>query len=353
MTDRIYCVSSALSLGCTFLDWSLLYLSGQQEFFNVRESSFVAVSRDPLLLDNSTPNAHGHKKNCPSGKVQAIEYANILKEKSDGCNIFSMYLLPLHFDLCCKNLGISISNLSQSNKLKLIRKHQKNDYLDMLDSISLGSDIPVIYVWYDRKFLGYHWQYRSADRKLTSAEKPESIQDQINEQQEIFFGSSQTAWKNQGLTESWDTRERMALDLRPFDPHWSQDLIPSSGIDISVHCFDLWSDTESVITDIMSKLNIGIKSDMVGSWRPIAEKWQAVQHKNMEFSNRLSEILDSIINDKDYTLPDLSLYQEAIVQHCLIYQHDLNFKTWGLEKFPANARDLHRLLEPNIHHINA
>jgi len=60
MTDRIYCVSSALSMGCTFLDWSLLYLSGQQQFFNVKEFSFVAVNDNPLLLDNSTPNAHGH-----------------------------------------------------------------------------------------------------------------------------------------------------------------------------------------------------------------------------------------------------------------------------------------------------
>ena len=58
-------------------------------------------------------------------------------------------------------------------------------------------------------------------------------------------------------------------------------------------------------------------------------------------------------NDYDYALPRLTLKQESIIQHCLIYWHNLNLKTWGLTHFPNNARLLHQLLEPNIHTVTA
>jgi len=340
-------------MGCTFLDWSLLYLSGQQQFFNVKEFSFVAVSDNPLLLDNSTPNAHGHKKNHPSGKNQTIDYAKQLKTKSDGINVFSMYPMPLYFDLCCQDLGFLPTELGQTDRFKSVTDYQKHDYLDMLRSISIDQDIPVIYVWHDYKSLGYHWTARALDHYLVSNEKPSSLQDLIDEHQKIFFQKSVLAWRDLGLNAPWDQREQLALDIRPFEPHWSQDLIPTVGVDIAVNCLDLWTDTESIITDIMTRLRIDVSYNRSKTWRPIADAWRGIQQKNLEFFKNLTTILDSIINDRDCALPELSFYQEAIVQHCLIYQHNLNFKTWGLCKFPANAQDLHRLLEPNIHCINA
>ena len=35
----------------------------------------------------------------------------------------------------------------------------------------------------------------------------------------------------------------------------------------------------------------------------------------------------------------------------LIYKYGLNLKTWQLEKFPNNTKQLHELLEENIHPI--
>ena len=45
----------------------------------------------------------------------------------------------------------------------------------------------------------------------------------------------------------------------------------------------------------------------------------------------------------------MDLWQEAIVQHILIYKYNLNLKNWQLKKFPDNTQDLHKLLETNIH----
>ena len=48
---------------------------------------------------------------------------------------------------------------------------------------------------------------------------------------------------------------------------------------------------------------------------------------------------------------ELDIMQEAAIQRELIYKYNLNFKTWQLEKFQS-TRQLHALLEPNIHSLN-
>ena len=50
----------------------------------------------------------------------------------------------------------------------------------------------------------------------------------------------------------------------------------------------------------------------------------------------------------DLTRFDLDVIQEAFIQRELIYKHNLNLKTFQLEKF-INTQQLHNLLEPNIH----
>lgn len=76
-----------------------------------------------------------------------------------------------------------------------------------------------------------------------------------------------------------------------------------------------------------------------------------MQNDALKFYRSLSHIVECIVQGGYYELPALSLEQEAIIQHCLIYQHNLNIKTWQLEKFPSNTIRLHQLLEPNSHSL--
>jgi hypothetical protein len=89
------------------------------------------------------------------------------------------------------------------------------------------------------------------------------------------------------------------------------------------------------------------------SWLAVYNKWQKLHLEILEFTFNYQHIVDAIVNDWYYELNDLSFEQEIVIQHCLIYQHGLNLKTWGLEKFPANTKELHQLLEPNIHKIDS
>ena len=86
-------------------------------------------------------------------------------------------------------------------------------------------------------------------------------------------------------------------------------------------------------------------------WLPIYQQWASRQLKILDFCHEVSHIIDSIVNNWDYQLGDLSFEQEVVIQHYLIYKHNLNLKTWQLEKFPSNTKDLHKLLETNTHSV--
>ena len=70
----------------------------------------------------------------------------------------------------------------------------------------------------------------------------------------------------------------------------------------------------------------------------------------MLFVAYFDKIINYIIEGYELNLDkfNLDLVQEAAIQHELIYKHNLNLKTWQLTKF-TNTRQLHNLLEPNIH----
>ena len=85
-------------------------------------------------------------------------------------------------------------------------------------------------------------------------------------------------------------------------------------------------------------------------WLPVYYQWQKVQSNSATFSIELEHIVNATVNGWYYPI-DLTLYQEAVVQHCLIYQHNLNIRNWELSKFPNNTQELHKLLEANTHSI--
>jgi hypothetical protein len=71
----------------------------------------------------------------------------------------------------------------------------------------------------------------------------------------------------------------------------------------------------------------------------------------LNFCWNIDNICESIVNNYylDIGAYNLDFWQEAILQHILIYKYKLNLKNWQLEKFPTNTQALHKLLEPNIH----
>lgn len=341
-------MTSARSLGCTFLDWSLHWLSGADQIFSVKEKEWVDIVQNPLQSDQCS-NAHKHKKNHYSGwHANKVVVESLLNQP--GFKGRSFYPFPLHLDQCCDKLGYSIDDLENQDIMKSIMEYQKQDYVDLLQWVAEEKNIPLIFVGFDRSVQGYKWQLRSLRSFVTSDKEHTNDDGFWEEYQNIYFSSSMKKWESLHLTEIWDVRERMALDLRPFD------IDPYDNLSLTcphhwINCQDLWFDTERSIKSIMDFLDLKLVDDRYRSWLPVAKQWQTMQNDVLKFYRSLQHIIDSIVQGGHCDLPDLTLNQESIIQHCLIYQHGLNIKTWQLKKFPSNTKELHNLLEPSIHTV--
>jgi hypothetical protein len=175
-------------------------------------------------------------------------------------------------------------------------------------------------------------------------------QDQIRERLDfLFFKQSQQDWQNLGLNNVWDQRERRALDIRPFDiQNFDVNLPPTA---LTINAQDLWYHGDVEMIKILEYCQLPVDSTKLDQWHSVYHAWRKIQLDTLSFQTSYQDILKAIVNG--YHLPiELTFDQEIVIQHCLIYQYNLNLKTWGLEKFPNNAFELHQLLEPNIHKVS-
>jgi hypothetical protein len=344
VNPKFYAVTSATSLGCSFLDWSIQWLTGQDQVLVAHRTAWQPITADPVSADQL--NAHGHPRNHPSGLLQTQACVAQMRTVT-GVGLASLYPFPLHVDLCCQDLGLDIQHLAQN--LPAVMRYQHKDYQHSLEWLVEQAGMPVIYVAPDPAVIGHRWTRRAQHRMWTHDQEPQSASDLDQEYQEVFFAGSQHEWQRLGLTEIWDQRERMALDMRPWDPHWSDAWRPEGVHEIG--CQSLWFDTEQVLRDLLPRLALEIMPARLAPWRVVLSRWQHIQRRALEFPEALPRIVEAIVRGRSHALPKLSLVQEAIIQHCLIYQHGLNLRTWNLREFPRDARQLHLLLESNIHPI--
>lgn len=347
--DKTIVITSNRGVGCTFLDWSILYLSGQDDYYLVKEKKYVPITHDPINNDKVS-NAHNHIKNHPTGSNNALRMIQHLEQLSiDQSKIKTIYPFPLHLDKSLQSLGISLEDFKLDQSLRdKTKQFIFDDYRALLDQcLDLG--LPLIFVEANPDPIGYYWHIRVLGRMQSSDRRAEDIDDLHQEMIDLWFNEShkQPSFSSNHI---WDQREKLALDLRPF----SKDAFfkfgsrhPYKHID----CQDLWNMPYDVISECFDYLNLKIQKDRRDHWNSIASIWQKMQHQNLKFYHQLDHIVDAIVNGWYFPLPRYDIRQEAIIQHCLIYQHNLNIKTWNLESFPDNTQKLHALLEPNIHKV--
>ena len=106
---------------------------------------------------------------------------------------------------------------------------------------------------------------------------------------------------------------------------------------------------KDTILNLLGYLGLPVEVNRLDHWSKVYLQWQAAQAKILKFSWNLDRICKCIVDNLYYDLSsyNLEFWQEAIIQHIMIYKYNLNFKVWQLEKFPSNTQDLHALLEPN------
>jgi hypothetical protein len=329
--------SGGKQVGCTFLDWSIYFLSGQTEHFNVESEKWAPLTNNPL----QDITAHGHPKIRSYGVNRTQK---IISKIQDLPGLSSFYMITPPIAEAAKELSIDRQTITvdQWNSIADYTVEFYNKSLDLASK----QGVKIIFVSLDDnlkifantlRYLGkMPFENRYADTK-------EEITDSFDR---LFFKDSVDTWKNLGLDTIWDKRERMALkqnffDYNPinaeldFDHYW-------------IDAQNLWHNGERELPKIMSWLGLQLNPDKFEEWKPIYRKWQEIILDTLQFQYNYKHIVDSIVNNWSYPI-DLTFEQEAFIQHCLIYQHNLNLKTWQLEKFPNNTQELHKLLEPNIH----
>jgi hypothetical protein len=346
--NKIVCCTSHGSVGCSFLDWSINYLSGATTFLSYEQGKKINLVDNPL----TSTNAHRHKKNHPSGYVETKQYIEYLKSLCCNHNdIIFIYPQALRGANVLKKLALDIQNITPENLIQ-INQHIAEDFESMMQYLdhqgadiiflSVDSDIPL-YFMTPRSFMNVK-QFEDCENFIKS---PSELTDHHNK---IFFKNSVHKWNELGLTNIWDQRERMAIDHRPFNKigaHMPQQL---SVTNLKINCTEFWYNGDTVIKKIMNWLNLDIDQLRFSQWKLIFNTWQKIQLDALEFQLRYKDIVDAVVSGKSMHI-NLTFEQEIVIQHCLIYQHNLNLKTWNLTKFPDNTLKLHKLLEANIHPV--
>lgn len=328
------CIFSGRSIGGTFLDWSVHFLTGQTQYFSSKQNQFIPLSRTPVSVDQQ--NAHGHLKNHPTGADETKKYL-------DNCNsatgLYSLYAFPCHNSKIIERYNIVPvkENVDQINQQKLDDTNAMFSVLSTHGSATIHlageSTVPLYFL-------------NSRDNKfMFETGNPASADEHKNEFESLFFSDSVDQWNATGLTDTWDIRERSALNIRPLDPIHEYH-IPHPHL--RVDCREFWYNGSRVINRVMDYLKLRIVPDKFEQWQEIHHQWSKVHTGAMEFVYNCDHIVSAIINNWDYPI-NLTFEQEVVVQHFLIYKHGLNLKTWRLEKFPNNTNQLHHLLEDNIH----
>jgi len=324
MTSKVVCVTSIGQVGATFLDWSLHWLAGHNDIYNIDQQAWLEVPAMPLTQDN----AHSHPKNHPAGHGEVLYTVNCLQQLPTD-TFHSCYASPLDSYSTAQTLGITDQQLHNPNILQWLQTTVDLDYAQIFKSTHQQ---PIIYIHADSRHSLY--QLLSMSRAKENG----------------YMGFHQWYFQHDAKSTQhvWDQREMLALDLQ-ITQHLENPYIDFTAPHLRVNAEELWYQPRDVVHRCFEYIKMPMDNTRWKHWKTVANQWQQIQMPLLKFCRDIEHIVTATVNSWDFPLPELSLLQEAVIQHHLIYQHNLNIRNWQLETFPDNTNKLHKLLEPNQH----
>lgn len=314
--------------GGTFLTWSLHFLAGHTQYFSVKKNIWTDLVDNPL----TDKNAHGFTPNQPLSYTEFQSYT----DKLLNCQTPNFHTVYFH---------------------NFLEYPYSADYLETkkaIDEIVTISDKKIVLTNQLKNSL---YEISFYNRSSSNSFKDPSIQnlsdqEKLNDFVEYFFKDSLAQWQELGLTNSWDQREFLALNYRHRADSISP-LIDLSTPHYSIDCLEWFNTADSLVLDLFDYLEVKIDNGRFAQWNEMYQAWRKIHYSRLNFLWCFDKIIDYIIHGKYMDLQrfNLDICQEAVIQHELIYKHNLNLKTWQLEKF-TNTLQLHKLLESNIHDLS-
>jgi len=301
-------------IGGTFLTWSIHYLRGDVNYFLVESGKEVRLTDNPLTGLNS----HNFIPNNPNrgvdrGLQKLYQMHDQLKTVSDN---------------------------------SIIYLHNFNEQTDTITGVNfLSSQADKLLLVTGKKYPLYHCRY--IQRYEFSVSKASAYKSFVTK----FFLKSYQQFQGNGLTNIWDQREFIALNFDPYSKSFIEDCFDCSNNHYVLDIAEFYN-SEDHISYIFNYLDIEINSDRYTQWKKVYQQWKKIHQQNMLFVTYFDKIINYIIKGYELNLDkfNLDIVQEATIQHELLYKHNLNLKTWQLEKF-TNTKQLNQLLEPNFHQL--
>lgn len=307
-------------IGGTFVSWSIYYLTGHRDYWYFRTNKTELLTNEPL----TGINAHCFQPN----QIRCSADISMLVDRTPvNDDLLVVYAHPMPLD---------------------VRQPEINQMTQFADRV-LVMTVPS-----QHHFYHYRYQGRTLTHKLSDpTQRNQSWQEQHEDFLAYYFAADLAKWQEMGLTETWDRREFLALNLRPYESSLQiKDMVPLKSNHLYLDARDAWFMLDQSIKDIVSWLGLEIDTERQSQWQAIYDSWRTLHYNRVKFYWYFPNIIDAILTgqDMDLTRFQLDIVQEAVIQHELIYRHGLNFRTWGLQSF-GNTRDLHNLLEPNPHPV--
>jgi hypothetical protein len=314
-------------VGGTFLNWSIYYLAGHSHYYSAAKQKLIPIIDNPL----TDKNAHHF---LPNQISNSEHFDKILKILIDNKSLYLNTIYFHHFRGAIKSY-----HQETADTIKKLLPHVSKTIL-----LTASQDQVL-----------YRCKFESRIHETKSYHNPEIVltndQERFNDFVSYFFVTSKEVWENQNLKDVWDQREFLALNCRPFNSSVSM----KENLDLSrdhyhINTIELWDRFDESVGDLFRYLEIDIDNKNFKKWIDVYQQWKKLHKDRLFFTWYFDIIIDYVINGYNLDLVrfNLDLYQEAAIQHALIYRHNLNLKTWQLEKF-TNTQQLHKLLEPNSH----
>jgi hypothetical protein len=211
---KIICTASLHAVGCTFVDWSIHFLSGQSIFYSVNTQTWRPLVANPV----SKTNAHGHNKNHPSGLDSIKQCVTDFQNNNTG-QLFSFYPYPMHADIACRQLGLEPPKQLDSVLTEKIQTKRKQDWIDAID-YCLEQNLKVIYIELDKQDLLYTISPRNIGRMFFDPSWADSAEQARAHVDNLFFANDYKAWQQQGLVNIWD---RLTIAVAQWTTHNKKD----------------------------------------------------------------------------------------------------------------------------------
>ena len=320
--------------GGHFIDWSIQYVCGKIE----HESDQF-----------NKKNWHHHASIITHGFDDTVE--KICELKNNSKNKFeNIYVNLIAFQNSLEKIygpGITIENSTHQQRTAAIN-YSHDDFKELYHWAQNQKIVPVIFDYCEPDLLSIMYNNRHTTDLYQILR--DSQKDVCEQYVDFFFKDSKEKFTDKQL---WDQREMLALVYR-FDILKIPNL-PETFVNSLPHLYyntdDVWNNFAPVLQEICLVLGLEIDPGKFPIWCNIYKEWRNVH--DSAFGRHLDRIIDAIVNNKFMALDrfNLNFFKEVIIQNQLILKHNLNLKTWNLEKFPNNTQDLYKLLEPNIHTI--